>query len=289
MGSEREVAHVRPRAIAEHHVGASAGSATPTRTTSRAQTSGRHGGGGGAAKLNGPPALAGSRPAAAASMTTASTTRTRRPRTTASARRLRPRCSPADDARLGQLRGARRPPTRSLVTAFEHAIDALSEAGVPLKRLFGLEHGLRGEAQDMIAVDAGVDPLSGIETVSLYGHTFESLTPPAGSLMTWTSCSSTFRTVAATTPTSMAWLAARACSGPACGRVLDRPNPPETYRGADGRRRVRLLRRAAAAPTPRPPSRSSASLRSPRRSTSRSYRRPSTSARPGLTSMTRPG
>lgn len=65
----------------------------------------------------------------------------------------------------------------SVTSTFEHAVDALVAAGVNLRRLFGPEHGLRGEAQDMIAVETEVDPLSGIPVVSLYGHTFESLTP----------------------------------------------------------------------------------------------------------------
>ena len=137
----------------------------------------------------------------------------------------------ADDARLDQLRGARvglLGHAASVTASFEHAIDALSEAGVPLKRLFGPEHGLRGEAQDMIAVDAGVDPLSGIETVSLYGHTFESLTPPAGSLddldvvlIDLQDVGSRYYTYVYT-----AWLVARACSRAGVRAwVLDRPNP----------------------------------------------------------------
>src|SRR5690625_6010678 len=43
--------------------------------------------------------------------------------------------------------------TASVTSQFEHAIDALVRAGVRPVRLFGPEHGLRGEAQMMVAVD----------------------------------------------------------------------------------------------------------------------------------------
>lgn len=64
-----------------------------------------------------------------------------------------------------------------------HAIDLLQSKGLQLKRLFGPEHGISATAQDMIGVtdgDGGVAP--GVETVSLYGDTAESLRPPASSL-----------------------------------------------------------------------------------------------------------
>jgi len=50
-----------------------------------------------------------------------------------------------------------------------HAIDVLQDAGVKVKRLFGPEHGLRGEAAAGETVDSGVDPKSGLPVVSLYG------------------------------------------------------------------------------------------------------------------------
>src|SRR5262249_15283359 len=46
-----------------------------------------------------------------------------------------------------------------------------------LAALFGPEHGVRGDAQDMIATEGGVDPRTGVRVFSLYGHTLESLTP----------------------------------------------------------------------------------------------------------------
>lgn len=85
-----------------------------------------------------------------------------------------------DTQRLQRLRGARvgllANPT-SVTWELEHAIDALGTRGVKLVRLFGPEHGVRAEAQDMESVAETRDPISGIETVSLYGATYDSLRP----------------------------------------------------------------------------------------------------------------
>jgi uncharacterized protein YbbC (DUF1343 family) len=62
-----------------------------------------------------------------------------------------------------------------------HARDLLAEApGTRLAALFGPEHGLTGEAQDLIGVPGGSD--SGLRVYSLYGDTFESLKPTAEQL-----------------------------------------------------------------------------------------------------------
>jgi uncharacterized protein YbbC (DUF1343 family) len=58
-----------------------------------------------------------------------------------------------------------------------HVVDRLVAAGVRPTRLFGPEHGVRGEAQDMIGVDDGRDRRTGIPVASLYGNTFDSLSP----------------------------------------------------------------------------------------------------------------
>ena len=65
----------------------------------------------------------------------------------------------------------------SVTASYVHAIDALTAAGVRPVRLFGPEHGLRGEAQMMVAVADAVDPLSGIPIQSLYGDDEASLAP----------------------------------------------------------------------------------------------------------------
>lgn len=91
----------------------------------------------------------------------------------------------ADPDRLRRLAGARvgllANPT-TVDSTLEHAIDALAARGVKLERLFGPEHGVRAEAQDMESVAETRDPISGIPTVSLYGSTFESLQPTAKDL-----------------------------------------------------------------------------------------------------------
>src|SRR6476620_9069972 len=67
----------------------------------------------------------------------------------------------------------------SVDSRFVHLIDLLHHTdGVTLSALFGPEHGIRGEAQYMVAVDdVARDPRTGVPVYSLYGHTFESLSP----------------------------------------------------------------------------------------------------------------
>lgn len=67
--------------------------------------------------------------------------------------------------------------TASVTRNFEHAIDALVRHNVVPKRLFGPEHGLRGEAQMMVAVDHAEDPITHIPIQSLYGDDEASLAP----------------------------------------------------------------------------------------------------------------
>lgn len=56
-----------------------------------------------------------------------------------------------------------------------HLLDRCLEFGVKPVRLFGPEHGLLGDAQDMAHVGHGKDRRTGIDVVSLYGPTRESL------------------------------------------------------------------------------------------------------------------
>lgn len=70
----------------------------------------------------------------------------------------------------------------SIASDFSHALDRLLAAGIRPVRLFGPEHGIRGEAQDMIGVGGGKDPRSGIEEISLYGEVFASLIPTPAQL-----------------------------------------------------------------------------------------------------------
>ena len=64
-----------------------------------------------------------------------------------------------------------RPPYRR-----HHLVDCMRRAGVNVVKLFGPEHGLWSTAQDLIAVDAGIDPVFGLEVGTLYGRTVDTLT-----------------------------------------------------------------------------------------------------------------
>lgn len=70
----------------------------------------------------------------------------------------------------------------SVNSNFVHIVDALCLAGIRPVRLFGPEHGVRGELQDMASVTGIADPLTGIPVVSLYGDHIESLKPTLDSL-----------------------------------------------------------------------------------------------------------
>jgi uncharacterized protein YbbC (DUF1343 family) len=70
----------------------------------------------------------------------------------------------------------------SVAADLTHAVDRLIAAGIRPVRLFGPEHGVRGEAQDMIGVGEDHDRRTGIPATSLYGEAFESLEPPPEAL-----------------------------------------------------------------------------------------------------------
>jgi len=77
------------------------------------------------------------------------------------------------DRRLGLLVN----PT-AVDPAFNHAIDLLvARKDLKVTALFGPEHGVRGDAQDMIEVDDAHDARTGLPVHSLYGATEATLTP----------------------------------------------------------------------------------------------------------------
>lgn len=66
----------------------------------------------------------------------------------------------------------------SVDVRLRHLVDHLaSNSGVTLAALFGPEHGIRAEAQDMIGVGATVDRRTGAPVHTLYGSDIASLTP----------------------------------------------------------------------------------------------------------------
>ena len=122
----------------------------------------------------------------------------------------------------------------SIGPGFEHVVDLVgSLPGVRIGALLGPEHGVRGEAQDMIAVAAGGaeghhDRRSGAPVHSLYGASYESLTPTPAMLagldvlvFDMQDVGARYYTFYATMVLSMR--AAKAAGLPFV--VLDRPNP----------------------------------------------------------------
>src|SRR5687767_14537182 len=73
---------------------------------------------------------------------------------------------------------------QSAVTAdLRHSVSVLhSGRGWKLKTLFGPEHGIWGEAQDMAHVEHSTDPLTGLRVYSLYGDSKAKLSPPVEAL-----------------------------------------------------------------------------------------------------------
>ncbi len=124
------------------------------------------------------------------------TTRRRSPAATRSRsrsggeRRSRPRPAAGVRSGLEELAAARFAPLRgrriglvcnptAVTGRLGHAADLLHAApGVRLARLLGPEHGVRGDAQYMAAVESEPrDPRTGVPVVSLYGPTADSLRP----------------------------------------------------------------------------------------------------------------
>ncbi|MCG8421967.1 MAG: DUF1343 domain-containing protein [Proteobacteria bacterium] len=112
---------------------------------------------------------------------------------------------------------------------FRHAIDLFaSDPHIDLRVLFGPEHGLRGDAQDMIAVASDRDRRTGLPVVSLYGSDEVSLSPRQEHLADLDAVVYDIQDVGARYYTFL-WtmvLAMRACARAGVGFVvLDRPNP----------------------------------------------------------------
>jgi uncharacterized protein YbbC (DUF1343 family) len=129
-----------------------------------------------------------------------------------------------DGRRIGLLVNA-----TAVDTGLGHAIELLrARPDLRITALFGPEHGVRGDAQDMISVDAAVDSRSGLPIHSLYGSTPASLAPTAAMLDDIDVMVYDIQDVGSRYYTFV-WtmvLAMRACA--AAGKafcVLDRPNP----------------------------------------------------------------
>lgn len=116
----------------------------------------------------------------------------------------------------------------SAITAgYVHAIDVLRQQ-TTIAALFGPEHGLRGDAQDMISVAGERDPKTGGAVHSLYGHTYETLTPTAAALQGLDALVFDIQDVGSRYYTFV-WTMVLAMRAAAAAHipfvVLDRPNP----------------------------------------------------------------
>lgn len=112
---------------------------------------------------------------------------------------------------------------------FRHLADLLAAAGgVRLSALFGPEHGVRGEAQDMVGVGGGSDPATGARVYSLYGDSFASLSPSEDSLQGLDALVFDIQDVGSRYYTyvyTMALCMRAAARAKLAFYVLDRPNP----------------------------------------------------------------
>ena len=116
----------------------------------------------------------------------------------------------------------------SVTAGLAHATAVVTRAGGELRALFGPEHGVGGEAQDMESVTESGSPAPSVPVYSLYGSSLASLSPTRESLdgldvvlVDLQDIGSRYYTFVWT-----ALLVARACAdaGVQCV-VLDRPNP----------------------------------------------------------------
>jgi uncharacterized protein YbbC (DUF1343 family) len=134
--------------------------------------------------------------------------------------------------RFARLRGRRvgliANPT-SVDRNLRHAVDLLAEApGVTLAALFGPEHGIRAEAQDLIGVTSGVDRRTGVPVHSLYGTDVSSLTPTPEQLDGLDALVFDVQDIGSryyTFPATMKYAMTAAARAGLSFFVLDRPNP----------------------------------------------------------------
>jgi uncharacterized protein YbbC (DUF1343 family) len=112
---------------------------------------------------------------------------------------------------------------------FRHLADLVRAApGVQLGALFGPEHGVRGQAQDMIGVDSALDGRTGVAVHSLYGKDFASLSPTPESLRGLDALVFDIQDVGSRYYTfvyTMALCMQAAAKAKLAFYVLDRPNP----------------------------------------------------------------
>lgn len=117
----------------------------------------------------------------------------------------------------------------SVTSDLRHSVRLLHEGpDWKLVSLFGPEHGIWGEAQDMAHVDHTIDPLTELKVYSLYGATEEQLAPPVDALKDLDVLVIDLQDVGARYYTfiyTMALCMRSAAKAGVRAIVLDRPNP----------------------------------------------------------------
>lgn len=137
----------------------------------------------------------------------------------------------ADEKRLAEWRGSKvglLAHPASVTHDMVHAFDALLEAGVKPRVLYGPEHGYGGGAQDMAHVGDEREPRTGARVISLYGDSYERLSPRPDELADVDVLIVDLQDVGARYYTFVwtALLALRVCAKQGVRMVLlDRPNP----------------------------------------------------------------
>ena len=117
----------------------------------------------------------------------------------------------------------------AITSGLQHAVPLLHAGrGWKLTALFGPEHGIWGEAQDMAQVDHSIDPVTGLKVYSLYGKRWEDLAPRAEVLKTLDALVIDLQDIGSRYYTFIYTMALCMRAAAALGVrvvVLDRPNP----------------------------------------------------------------
>ena len=110
-----------------------------------------------------------------------------------------------------------------------HGIDLINaHPDINLVQLYGPEHGIRATAQDQIGVDSTEDPVTGLPEFSLYGSSYDSLSPSPESLEQIDTLLFDIQDIGSryyTYQATMALCMQAAAKANVSMVVLDRPNP----------------------------------------------------------------
>lgn len=110
-----------------------------------------------------------------------------------------------------------------------HLVDSLISAGFNIKKVFGPEHGFRGNTADGVEIASGIDPITGIPIISLYGNhkkpTKEDLSGIDLVIFDIQDVGARFYTYIS----SMSYIMEACAENDVAVMILDRPNPHGDY------------------------------------------------------------